>query len=83
MTSKAQTIGTMVGVVAEGRCALVATHQIFQFIIGYAAVQVRAYNFSVTCVNAWWHFGGQYRCPTQRYSGAWQTAAACTCATVL
>lgn len=41
MTSKAQTIASMISVVAEGRCALMATYQIFQFIIAYALVQVR------------------------------------------
>ncbi len=39
MTSKAQTIASMVVVVAEGRCALMATYQIFQFIVVYALVQ--------------------------------------------
>lgn len=41
MTSRNQTITSMVTVVAEGRCTLMATYQIFQFIIGYALVQVR------------------------------------------
>ncbi|KXZ41305.1 hypothetical protein GPECTOR_565g594 [Gonium pectorale] len=40
MTSKAQTIASMITVVAEGRCTLMATYQIFQFIIAYALVQV-------------------------------------------
>ena len=34
MTSRQQTIASMVTVVAEGRCSLMATFQIFQFIIG-------------------------------------------------
>lgn len=42
MTSKAQTIASMITVVAEGRCTLMATYQIFQFIIAYALVQVGA-----------------------------------------
>ena len=41
MTSKHQSISSMLTVVAEGRCTLMATYQIFQFIIGYALVQVR------------------------------------------
>lgn len=32
----------MVTVVSEGRCALLATYQIFQFVVGYAMAQVGA-----------------------------------------
>lgn len=45
MTSKAQTIASMITVVAEGRCTLMATYQIFQFIIAYALVQVSRRHF--------------------------------------
>jgi cation-transporting ATPase 13A2 len=42
MTSRHQSVASMVTVVAEGRCALMATYQIFQFVVGYAMAQVRA-----------------------------------------
>ncbi|KAG2500541.1 hypothetical protein HYH03_001317 [Edaphochlamys debaryana] len=48
MTSKAQTIASMVTVVAEGRCTLMATYQIFQFIIAYALVQAFETNLMYT-----------------------------------
>ncbi len=48
MTSRNQTIGSMVDVVAEGRCTLMATYQIFQFIIGYALVQSFSANLMYT-----------------------------------
>lgn len=44
MTSRKQTIASMVTVIAEGRCTLMATYQIFQFIIGYALVQAFSTN---------------------------------------
>ncbi|GLC61164.1 hypothetical protein PLESTB_001725200 [Pleodorina starrii] len=48
MTSKAQSIGAMITVVAEGRCTLMATYQIFQFIIAYALVQAFEANLMYT-----------------------------------
>ncbi|EFJ40236.1 hypothetical protein VOLCADRAFT_108270 [Volvox carteri f. nagariensis] len=48
MTSKAQTIASMITVVAEGRCTLMATYQIFQFIIVYALVQAFETNLMYT-----------------------------------
>ncbi|KAG2425624.1 hypothetical protein HYH02_014997 [Chlamydomonas schloesseri] len=48
MTSKAQTIASMITVVAEGRCTLMATYQIFQFIIAYALVQAFETNLMYT-----------------------------------
>ena len=48
MTSRNQTIASMVDVVAEGRCTLMATYQIFQFIIGYALVQAFSANLMYT-----------------------------------
>jgi hypothetical protein len=44
MTSRAQTVACMLTVVGEGRCALVATYQIFQFVVGYAMAQAFATN---------------------------------------
>lgn len=38
----------MVAVVAEGRCTLMATYQIFQFIVGYAMVQAFSTNLMYT-----------------------------------
>ena len=35
-------------VVAEGRCALMATYQIFQFVVGYAMCQAFAVNLMYT-----------------------------------
>ena len=49
MTSREQSIASMAAVVAEGRCTLMATYQIFQFVVGYAMAQVRAAVF-------WWLF---------------------------
>lgn len=48
MTSKQQSITSMISVVAEGRCALLATYQIFQFIVGYAMAQAFATNLMYT-----------------------------------
>jgi cation-transporting ATPase 13A2 len=48
MTSNQQTIASMITVVAEGRCTLMATYQIFQFIIGYALVQAFSTNLMYT-----------------------------------
>jgi hypothetical protein len=48
MTSREQSITSMVAVVAEGRCALLATFQIFQFIVGYAMAQAFATNLMYT-----------------------------------
>ena len=48
MTSKQQSITSMISVVAEGRCALLATYQIFQFIVGYAMAQSFATNLMYT-----------------------------------
>lgn len=48
MTSRRQTIASMVTVVAEGRCTLVATYQIFQFIVGYAMAQAFSVNLMYT-----------------------------------
>mmetsp|Transcript_29272 Transcript_29272/g.64753 ORF Transcript_29272/g.64753 Transcript_29272/m.64753 type:complete len:705 (-) Transcript_29272:814-2928(-) len=48
MTSKQQSIASMVKVVSEGRCTLMATYQIFQFIIGYALVQAFETNLMYT-----------------------------------
>ncbi len=48
MTSNQQTIASMITVVAEGRCTLMATYQIFQFIIGYAMVQAFSTNLMYT-----------------------------------
>lgn len=48
MTSKQQSITSMISVVAEGRCALLATYQIFQFIVGYAMAQAFAVNLLYT-----------------------------------
>jgi len=48
MTSRAQTVACMLTVVGEGRCALVATHQIFQFVVGYAMAQAFATNLLYT-----------------------------------
>ncbi|WIA28629.1 hypothetical protein OEZ86_011166 [Tetradesmus obliquus] len=48
MTSRQQSITSMISVVAEGRCALLATYQIFQFIVGYAMAQAFATNLMYT-----------------------------------
>jgi hypothetical protein len=48
MTSRQQSITSMISVVAEGRCALLATYQIFQFIVGYAMAQAVAVNLMYT-----------------------------------
>jgi magnesium-transporting ATPase (P-type) len=48
MTSKNQSIASMLNVVAEGRCSLMATFQIFQFIIAYAMVQAFETNLMYT-----------------------------------
>lgn len=48
MTSKSQTIGSMITVIAEGRCTLMATYQIFQFLIVYAIVQAFSTNLMYT-----------------------------------
>lgn len=48
MTSRQQSITSMISVVAEGRCALLATYQIFQFIVGYAMAQAFAVNLMYT-----------------------------------
>jgi magnesium-transporting ATPase (P-type) len=48
MTSKQQSITSMISVVAEGRCALLASYQIFQFIVGYAMAQAFATNLMYT-----------------------------------
>lgn len=48
MTSKQQSITSMISVVAEGRCALLATYQIFQFIVAYAMAQAFATNLMYT-----------------------------------
>ena len=48
MTSKQQTIASMVTVIAEGRCSLMATFQIFQFIIAYACIQAFETNLMYT-----------------------------------
>jgi magnesium-transporting ATPase (P-type) len=48
MTSRQQTIASMLTVVAEGRCALLATYQIFQFIVGYAMAQAFSTNLMYT-----------------------------------
>lgn len=48
MTSRQQSITSMISVVAEGRCTLLATYQIFQFIVGYAMAQAFATNLMYT-----------------------------------
>ena len=48
MTSRTQSITAMIRVIAEGRCALLATYQIFQFIVGYAMAQAFATNLMYT-----------------------------------
>jgi hypothetical protein len=48
MTSRQQSITSMISVVAEGRCSLLATYQIFQFIVGYAMAQAFATNLMYT-----------------------------------
>eukprot|EP00798_Chlamydomonas_sp_ICE-L_P017927 gene17927-24321_t len=48
MTSKHQSIESMITVISEGRCTLMATYQIFQFIIGYALVQAFMTNLMYT-----------------------------------
>jgi P-type E1-E2 ATPase len=48
MTSRHQSIASMLVVVAEGRCALMATCQIFQFIVGYAMAQAFSTNLMYT-----------------------------------
>lgn len=48
MTSRHQSISAMVAVVAEGRCSLMATYQIFQFVVGYAMAQAFSVNLMYT-----------------------------------
>jgi hypothetical protein len=48
MTSRHQSVASMVTVVSEGRCALLATYQIFQFVVGYAMAQAFSVNLMYT-----------------------------------
>jgi magnesium-transporting ATPase (P-type) len=75
MTSRNQTIASMITVVAEGRCTLMATYQIFQFIIGYALVQSFSTNIMYTyALNIGNYQVGPGACT--RRCAAWPAAAA-------
>lgn len=47
----------MIHVIAEGRCTLMATYQIFQFIIAYALIQA----FSTNLLYTFAHTMGNYQ----------------------